>query len=115
MSPRIKSSARLLALVLVVALAVLGLALAAHAAPTLSTTSPAKSVASTAVGATISAPGAVVAQPLATTKYVYITNTGKKYHRNGCRYLKRSKKKVTLKWAKAHGYTACKVCKPPKN
>jgi hypothetical protein len=52
--------------------------------------------------------------PLAKTTYVYITKTGKKYHRAGCRYLKKSKKKVTLKWAKSHGYTACKVCKPPK-
>lgn len=42
-------------------------------------------------------------------KWVYITNTGTKYHAAGCRYLK-SKKKVTLAKAKAMGYTACKVC-----
>jgi hypothetical protein len=46
--------------------------------------------------------------------YVYITNTGAKYHRNGCRYLAHSKIKKTLKWAKSHGYKPCKVCKPPK-
>jgi len=48
------------------------------------------------------------------TTYVYITNTGIKYHRWGCRYLSKSHYKRTLAWAKAHRYTACKVCKPPK-
>lgn len=52
--------------------------------------------------------------PMAKTKYVYITNTGKKYHKNRCRYLKKSKIKKTLSWAKKHGYKACKVCKPPR-
>ena len=46
--------------------------------------------------------------------YVYITKTGKKYHRDGCRYLKHSKILITLEDAKARGYEACKVCKPPK-
>ena len=46
--------------------------------------------------------------------WVYITNTGKKYHRAGCRYLAHSKHKVRLKWAKSHGYKPCKVCKPPR-
>jgi hypothetical protein len=45
--------------------------------------------------------------------WVYITDTGKKYHRAGCRYLSHSKHKVRLKWAKAQGYKPCKVCKPP--
>lgn len=44
---------------------------------------------------------------------VYITKTGKKYHRGSCRYLKQSKIKTTLKKAKRAGYGACKVCKPP--
>ena len=48
------------------------------------------------------------------TIYVYITDTGAKYHRWGCRYLKYSHHKVTLKYAKSHGFKACKVCKPPK-
>jgi hypothetical protein len=43
---------------------------------------------------------------------VYITKTGKKYHKDGCRYLSQSKIKTTLKEAKANGYTACKVCHP---
>lgn len=44
---------------------------------------------------------------------VYITRTGKKYHRGSCRYLKKSKIKTTLKDACARGFTPCKVCKPP--
>lgn len=41
--------------------------------------------------------------------WVYITNTGTKYHKSGCHYLK-SKIKISLAAAKAKGYTACKVC-----
>ena len=50
--------------------------------------------------------------PQSTT--VYITKTGKKYHKDGCRYLSQSKIKTTLKEAKANGYTPCKVCHPPQ-
>lgn len=49
-------------------------------------------------------------QPI--TEVVYITNTGKKYHKTSCRYLKSSKIKTTKAEAIAAGYTACKVCKP---
>jgi len=45
---------------------------------------------------------------------VYITRTGKRYHRDGCRYLASSKIPSTLKDAKARGYTPCKVCRPPQ-
>jgi hypothetical protein len=45
---------------------------------------------------------------------VYITRTGKKYHRDGCRYLAASKIEISLKDAKAKGFTACKVCRPPE-
>ena len=45
---------------------------------------------------------------------VYVTRTGKRYHREGCRYLVSSKIPMTLKDAKAHGYTPCKVCRPPQ-
>jgi len=41
-----------------------------------------------------------------------ITRTGKKYHRDGYRYLSASKIAISLKDAKAKGYTACKVCHP---
>lgn len=43
---------------------------------------------------------------------VYVTNTGSKYHRSGCRYLKKSKIPIKLSEAKSQGYTPCKVCKP---
>ena len=45
---------------------------------------------------------------------VYITRTGEKYHRDGCRYLSRSKIATTLKDAVANGYGPCSVCKPPR-
>jgi hypothetical protein len=44
---------------------------------------------------------------------VYITDTGEKYHRAGCRYLSKSKIAISLSKAKAEGYTPCSVCKPP--
>jgi hypothetical protein len=43
---------------------------------------------------------------------VYVTRTGKKYHRAGCSSLSRSSIPMTLKDAKARGYTACKLCRP---
>jgi competence protein ComEC len=45
---------------------------------------------------------------------VYITKTGKKYHRGTCRYLSRSKIPVSLKDAQSNGYTPCSVCNPPR-
>ena len=45
---------------------------------------------------------------------VYITRTGKKYHTASCRYLSKSKIPVSLKDAKASGYTPCSVCRPPQ-
>jgi hypothetical protein len=53
-----------------------------------------------------------VEEPKAQT--VYVTRTGKRYHREGCRYLASSKIPMTLKDAKAQGYTPCKVCRPPQ-
>ncbi len=44
---------------------------------------------------------------------VYITRTGSKYHRNGCRYLGQSKIPISLKDAKQH-YGPCSVCNPPR-
>lgn len=43
---------------------------------------------------------------------VYITNTGKKYHRSSCFYLRKSKIKISLSNAKSRGYTACSKCRP---
>lgn len=48
------------------------------------------------------------------TIVVYITRTGKKYHRGTCRYLRQSKIKTTLAEAKENGYLPCKVCDPPE-
>lgn len=45
---------------------------------------------------------------------VYITRTGHKYHRSGCRYLSRSKITISLSTAISEGYTPCSVCCPPK-
>lgn len=43
---------------------------------------------------------------------VYITETGKKYHRAGCRYLSRSEIAIKESSAISEGYTACSVCNP---
>lgn len=43
---------------------------------------------------------------------VYITNTGAKYHRDGCQYLSRSKIPIKKRDAIARGYEPCKVCRP---
>ncbi len=60
----------------------------------------------------------IVAQTQAVTsdtqssKTVYITNTGNKYHDEGCRTLKGSKIPISLEDAKAQGYEPCGVCHP---
>lgn len=43
---------------------------------------------------------------------VYVTNSGTKYHKEGCRYLSKSKIAINLSDAIAKGYGACSVCKP---
>lgn len=43
---------------------------------------------------------------------VYITDTGSKYHRDGCRYLSRSKHEISKSDAQSRGYDACSVCRP---
>jgi micrococcal nuclease len=49
----------------------------------------------------------------ATDITVYVTNSGKKYHREDCGSLSRSKIAVTLEDAVHSGYTPCSVCEPP--
>jgi hypothetical protein len=56
---------------------------------------------------------ALVAQEDPAKITVFITRTGEKYHRDGCRYLSRSKIATTLKDAVANGYGPCSVCRPP--
>lgn len=43
---------------------------------------------------------------------VYITKSGKKYHRSSCSSLRNSKIPISLEDAQNKGYTACKNCKP---
>ena len=44
---------------------------------------------------------------------VFVTKTGKKYHRPDCSSLNKSKIPLTLTEAIARGYTPCTRCKPP--
>jgi len=52
-------------------------------------------------------------EPQKKTVTVYVTETGTKYHRGSCSYLKRSKISITLENAKSRGYTPCSRCNPP--
>lgn len=54
-------------------------------------------------------------QPQAQTQEttVYVTRTGAKYHRDGCRYLSRSRIPMSLSDAKL-SYSACSICRPPQ-
>lgn len=45
-----------------------------------------------------------------TSSTVYITKTGGKYHRGGCRYLRRSQIAISKKDAINRGYEPCSVC-----
>ena len=44
------------------------------------------------------------------SKTVYITKTGEKYHRYGCRYLRQSCIPISLNDAIRYGYDSCSVC-----
>lgn len=46
--------------------------------------------------------------------YVYITRYGKKYHRENCRFLKKSKIKIELAKVNQSRYRPCCHCNPPK-
>jgi hypothetical protein len=59
-------------------------------------------------------PPALQNQSDSKTQTVYVTRTGKRYHRDGCRYLSSSRIAMSLKDAEAQGYTPCKVCRPPE-
>jgi len=76
-------------------------------APTLTTPTPAPSTPSV-----VTPPPAPIQTPQAVT--VYITNKGKKYHRDGCRYLSESRIPIRLSDAKNQGYGPCSVCNPPQ-
>ena len=46
--------------------------------------------------------------------YLEDAATGKKYHRAGCRTLKKSDTEVTLDEAKSMGLSPCGICNPPQ-
>ncbi len=50
-------------------------------------------------------------EPIGVT--VYVTRTGRKYHRGSCSYLRKSKIPMSLKAAKA-SYGPCSRCRPPQ-
>lgn len=50
--------------------------------------------------------------PLLDTDFCYITENGKKFHRENCRYLYKSNIKIIVKDAKDKGFKPCSVCKP---
>jgi endonuclease YncB( thermonuclease family) len=45
---------------------------------------------------------------------VYITRTGREYHREGCRDLEQGKIAISLRGAKVAGYKPCSKCGPPR-
>lgn len=51
---------------------------------------------------------------LPTGKTVYVTKTGKKYHRKDCQFLSKSRVPLALDEAKNRGFTPCRICKPPQ-
>ncbi len=53
---------------------------------------------------------AAAAQAQQNTETVYVTRTGGKYHKAGCRYLRSSSIAISLSSAQSQGYTACSVC-----
>jgi micrococcal nuclease len=56
---------------------------------------------------------ALAASSCAEDLQVYITETGEKYHLDGCRYLERSRIPIQLSTAVSSGYDPCGHCNPP--
>lgn len=65
----------------------------------------------TAKGSTEARPEEPESEPPSVT--VYVTRTGSKYHRAGCRYLSKSKIPMPLEDARKQ-YGPCSVCGPPR-
>lgn len=65
-------------------------------------------------GSDSSAAGNSAADSSNSETMVHITATGKKYHRAGCRTLKKSDTEVTLDEAKSMGLSPCGICNPPQ-
>ena len=61
----------------------------------------------------VTASPTIQTQPLDTgDDTVYITDTGKKFHRDGCRHLEESQHPISRADAKSRGYEPCGTCKP---
>ncbi len=59
-------------------------------------------------------PQPVISKPVKTDEIiVYVTKSGKKYHREGCQHLRKSSRAISLKEALEKGYEPCTRCKPP--
>ena len=58
-------------------------------------------------------PKTIVITPTPIPVTVYVTKSGRKYHRGSCGYLSRSKIPISLTEAKKEGYTPCSRCHPP--
>jgi hypothetical protein len=56
--------------------------------------------------------GSVTVTPVDKSDRVYVTENGKKYHREGCRYLDKSSTAMSKDEAIKKGYGPCDVCKP---
>jgi hypothetical protein len=56
-----------------------------------------------------------VSRVIPVDSFVYITREGKKYHREDCSYLKKSKLKVSMREAIENRYEPCKRCYPRDN
>ncbi|MGN0482110.1 MAG: hypothetical protein ACI4HI_01020 [Lachnospiraceae bacterium] len=56
--------------------------------------------------------GNETAEATPTAAEVYVTNTGEKYHRAGCSYLRQSQIPISKDDAIAQGYTPCSRCNP---
>ena len=59
-------------------------------------------------------PQRTLAVPVGDDQIVYITKTGKKYHRDGCSSLRSSKIPIKLEDAIKRGYEPCGRCNPPQ-
>ena len=104
---------RSLAVMFLVAACVLAGASVALASPNSAGHAPANATAQASDLAGIYVAPVLAVRAAHQTTYVYITDHGIKYHRWGCQYLRLSRHRVSLKYAKSHGYTPCSRCKPP--
>jgi competence protein ComEC len=53
-----------------------------------------------------------ITTPVDKSDAVFVTESGKKYHRAGCRYLDQSSRQMSKNDAIKAGYGPCDICKP---